>query len=112
MRSPAEASRLSPAQGKRWAVLEQKIRRYSDLLVDQGTLASRVANGKRVWSLRLYEKTATGRVQRAIYLGADTDLVQRAQQLLDEFRFERRVREEVAVLCRLSGTLAWAVRRC
>lgn len=112
MSSSAEASRLTPAQGERWAVLEPKIRSNVDLLVDQGTLASRVSSGKRVWSLRFYETTTTGRVQRAIYLGADKALVEQAEQLLEEFRFERRVREEVMALSELSGTLAWAVRRC
>lgn len=101
---------LSPEQITRWRALEAKIRSCAELLVHQGTVASRLARGRRVWSLRFYEMTSSGKVQRAIYLGGDDFLLQRTQELLNEFREDQRKQAEVEVFRQLSGKLVGIVR--
>ena len=101
----------SSALESRWRHLREKIMQYAELLVDQGTVASRLARGKRVESLRFYQQCGSRRIQRAIYLGADQRLVQRTQDLLEEIRRDRACEREVELLSRLCRTLVRPFRR-
>ena len=63
----------------RWERIVEQFGLYRDVLAYRGSLSSRLASGRRVWSLRFVVEIDGRRVQKAIYLGADPGLVKRAR---------------------------------
>lgn len=111
MRSKASAAQLPPVLQARWDELEARIRRHAPLLVDQGTLSSRLASGRRVWSLRFYDAVGDRKVQRSIYIGNDEYLLQRTQELLQSIRRPLALEAELEAMRKLCTVLVRAVRK-
>jgi hypothetical protein len=96
----------------RWQAIRQKLEAAADDLSRQGTLASRLASGRRVWSVRFYEQQSDGRRhQRAIYLGSNPELVNRAEELLAEYRQRQEWCEQAELFAKISRSLCRAVAR-
>ncbi len=78
---------------RRWAGIRGRMEAASEVLSLRGSIASRLTpGGTRVYSVRFSERGETR--QRAIYLGADGELVRRARALIQAYRErERQVRE-------------------
>ena len=72
---------------RRWSAIWARLRAQSLYLMDQGTLSSRLASGRRVWSVRFYvERDGASRRQKAIYVGSHPTLIRRVQWFLDHCR--------------------------
>jgi hypothetical protein len=108
---PGTQELLPPQLNRRWRKLEAKIRRHREHLTGQGALASWSVCGRRVWAVRYYVRTADRKVQKSIYVGSDTELIQRTQELLYELRHPAVVLAEVQALMRLSRLLMRVIRR-
>ena len=102
---------LPPKLEARWQKVHLVLRRHAAALAAQGTLASRLAAGRRVWSVRFYQSVGTRRAQRSVYLGSDPRLLKRAEELLREFRRPKVIQEELQVMSRLCNVLLRAVKR-
>ena len=87
----------------RWKTILAKLEPYAALLARPGTLASRMAGHRRVWSVRFYEQRDGRRVQRAIFVGHDRRLVRRVQRLIDDYRVFPRLEREVSGLAKLAA---------
>lgn len=60
----------------RWSIVQRKLEAAAESLGRQGSIVSRIASGRRVWSVRFVERDKSGRrVQRAVYVGGDRELV-------------------------------------
>src|SRR5262245_51641733 len=86
-----------------WSKIKARIDR-------NGHLLGRVS-GRPSWLLRFIDSSQTPSVQRAIYLGADVEIVRRAQERLDYLRSRANWPKEAAVLARLVGKAAALLRR-
>jgi hypothetical protein len=107
----APPNSAAPDIEQRWSLLQAKIAPHARLLAQQGSLASRLASGRRVWSLRFVAEMADGRiVQRSIYIGTDPELVNRAQQLLCQYRREPKEAKEMEALEGLAIAVGSATR--
>jgi hypothetical protein len=62
--------------------------RHADVLARQGWIAARSWHGQQIWSVRFRERQPKGVIQRAIYIGPESqqELVQRARALLRSYR--------------------------
>ena len=82
----------------------------AEVLAHRGSIASRLtAAGLRVYSVRFREPGQ--RLQRAIYVGKDGELVRRARALIEDYRErERRVRE-VEAMARFTAASGALFRR-
>lgn len=71
------------------------------LLARQGSVASRLANGRRLWLLRFKDVEQGRSVQRALYLGGQdqAEVVQRARDLLSVLRAPLRLSKELHLIC-------------
>jgi hypothetical protein len=100
----------------RWPALCAKLQAHSATLAKQGTVTSRIAGGRRVFSVRFVDRQHGGKaVQRCIYVGGDQELVRLTRELLESFKMERRLMRKVARYAEfasmLSGSLHAAHRR-
>ena len=106
--------RTSPSsvQEGRWQVIAAKMAAQAHLLARQGALASRAGPRRREWSVRFTEQLVDGRsVQRAIYVGSDPVVVQKARDLLKHYRQRRRWPEELARYTRYSASMMHMIRQ-
>ena len=105
---------LSPvARKQRWKLLEQRMSGVAELLEHQGTITSRMARGRRVWSVRFHAPDSDGRsVHRAIYVGDDSVLLKRSRRLLASFRSRQRWPAEAKRIVHFTETLVSAMRQC
>jgi len=94
-----------------WSKIKARIDRNGHLLGKQGSITSRRVSGRPSWLLRFVDSSQTPSVQRAIYLGADVEIVRRAQERLDYLRSRANWPKEAAVLARLVGKAAALLRR-
>ena len=86
---------------RRWATVRGRMESAADVLIRQGSIASRLTGGGlRVYSVRYKEPGE--RRQRAIYLGSDGDLVNRARALLGAYRERERQVKEVEEVARFA----------
>ena len=70
-----------------WPTLLLKLDRLRDILRTQGCISSRIASGRRVWSVRYFEPSEDeGTVQRSLYLGSDPSILNLAREYLDDLR--------------------------
>src|SRR5262245_2122716 len=91
---------------RRWRQLRARIDEKAGLLAQQGSLASRLAGRRRVWSLRFVDRTSADRpVQRSIYVGSDPELVHRTQDLLDDLRRSCRWTREATAFANIAAAL-------
>ena len=95
---------------ERWQTVKAKIEACSHLLCGQGAICSRLASGRRVWSVRFDDPGEGGRVQRSIYIGSDPELVERARRLLARYRQRDGWCKEVSIFARVSASLANALK--
>jgi hypothetical protein len=113
MPSTKMSSLVNPDVELWWSLLRAKIAPYAGLLAEQGSLSSRLASGRRVWSLRFVEPLADGRsVQRSIYVGGNPELVSRVRQLLGRYRRESQDAKNMNALSRLAVAIGSATRAC
>src|SRR5579871_2977875 len=87
---------------RRWAAIEEKMRANSQWLIHRGTLAAKQAHGRQVWVVRFATEDANEQIQRTIYLGDQSELIQRAKALLSRFRSRRHWKREIAADVRLA----------
>src|SRR5262245_30718997 len=83
------SGRWSRDQRVRWRRLDAVLRAHADTLATQGSLASQLANRRRVWQLRFAVKVNGQRRQRAVYVGADPRLLERVRARLALLRDRR-----------------------
>jgi hypothetical protein len=97
----------------RWLTIREKMHASAAHLRTQGAIVSRLASGRRVWTLRYYTRDGDRPVQRTIYLGGDDQptLLARARLLLAEYRSRTRGVKEVAAAARMAATIAVALKR-
>lgn len=97
---------------RRWMAILRQLQELTIYLMDQGTLSSRLASGRRVWSVRLYVDTDSGqRRQKAIYVGSNPVLIGRVQDFLDHCREQGDLFRSVESCERLAGTICRAAGR-
>ena len=72
----------------RWSKIKSKILDAATDLMRRGSMASLVTpSGRRIWTVRYDDRTEVGRRrQRAIYVGDDPGLVERACKLLHQLQ--------------------------
>jgi len=95
----------------RWERIRTAMERNRALLEDQGTIAVKTVDGSTVHVLRFCERQQGRRIQRSIYLGADPELVRRAQALLEAFREPKRWEAEVTAAASSLGSIVSRLRR-
>ena len=82
----------------------------AEVLARRGSVASRRTDaGLRVYSVRYREPGQ--RRQRAVYLGADAELVRRARALIEGYRERERRVKEVEAAARFTAGSAALLRR-
>ena len=102
----------SPPPDTRWDLIRRKMEAHERVLARHGVLAPKRANGKTVWRVRFCEPGEDGKViRRAIYIGSDPELVERARLLLQSFRNETELAKETAALAKLAIGLNARLRR-
>jgi hypothetical protein len=91
----------------KWHKLHHRLVARAGTLRQQGSLASRrLPSGRRVYLLRFVEQAAEGRrVQRAVYLGDDPELIHCVRSYLDELRAADRELEELEARARVNWHL-------
>ena len=95
---------------RRWATVRGRMEAASEVLARRGSIASRLTGGGlRVYSVR-YAEPGSGR-QRAIYLGADRELVLRARALIQTYRERERQTREVEEAARFAAASGAFLRR-
>jgi len=96
----------------RWEAVRGRMEAASDILCWQGSVASRLTRGGlRVFSIRFVEQVNGGRRQRAIYLGADAELVHCARALIGAYRERVRQTREVEEAARFAAASGAFLRR-
>ena len=95
----------------RWAAIRAKLEAHADDLATQGVLVSRVASGRRVWKVRFVIREGGRRVHKAVYIGNQPELLERARRLLELYRAQGRWGEEVAAFARFAGSVSGLARR-
>ena len=96
---------------RRWAALRVKLEAHADDLATQGVLVSRVASGRRVWRVRFVVRVGGRRVHRAVYIGNQPELLERARRLLELYRAQGRWGQEVAAFARFAAAFIGLARR-
>ena len=96
---------------RRWAALRVKLEAHADDLATQGVMVSRVAAGRRVWKVRLVVRVGGRRVHRAVYIGNQPELLERARRQLELCRAQGRREEEVAAFARFAAAFIGLARR-
>ena len=98
---------------RRWRVIEAKLEAHADMLVRQGAIVAKQANGRKVWVIRFKAQVEGKSVQRMIYLGGDDqpELIRRAQAKLNEYRELKRLPAELASFVRMARRLSAIARR-
>ena len=95
----------------RWAALRLRLEVHAGDLATQGVLVPRVASGRLVWRVRLVVRVGGRRVHRAIYVGDQPELLERACRLLELYRAQGRWGEEVAAFARFAASVSSLARR-
>ena len=95
----------------RWAALRLRLEVHAGDLATQGVLVPRVASGRLVWRVRLVVRVGGRRVHRAIYVGDQPELLERACRLLELYRAQGRWGEEVAAFARFAASVSGLARR-
>jgi hypothetical protein len=96
---------------RRWAAIRSKLEAHADDLATQGVLVSRVASGRRIWKARFVIREGGRRVHKAVYLGSQPELLERARRLLELYRAQGRRGEEVAAFARFAAAFVGLARR-
>jgi hypothetical protein len=88
----------------KWDTLHRKLAARAGTLREQGSLTSRrLPSGRRVYLLRFVEQDADDRrVQRAVYVGDDPEVLRRVRGYLDELRAADRELVELEELARVN----------
>src|SRR5262249_41481568 len=99
---------LDGRRERRWLEIKGKIEQQAHLLAKQGSITRRQVAGRPNWTLRFVDRSTGCHVQRAIYLGADAEILRRVRHLLASYRAHVTCGQEAsayAKLIRLSGSI-------
>ncbi len=77
---------VDPGRDKRWQHILERLRDSSRYLMDQGSVSSRKASGRRVWSVRFYVRDCGKVTQKSIYIGNDPVLVAWTRRFINQCR--------------------------
>jgi len=97
---------------RRWRAIEEKLDAASGLLGRQGSVAARsTPAGVTVFSVRYMADEGGRRRQRAVYLGANPALAERARALIRRYRRRERWARETEASARFATASGALMRR-
>src|SRR5262245_40927341 len=103
----------TPRLEARWLKLQRRIEEVAPLLTTQGAIVPKPSGRRRVWVLRFRIREGGRRRLKSVYLCADgeSELLERAQRLLDSLRGPARWLREVATFARFARRVNRLVMR-